>query len=484
MVSNLKYLKTVILENFQSHKYTSIDFDESLNIILGPSDSGKTAIIRGIKWALYNEPSGDFFIREGESEASVTLIFSDNTKVQRTRSKSKNLYILYNNKGEQIKFEGFGLNVPEEIIEEIGIRKIKLDSDSTNAINIAEQLDGPFLLSEKTSTRAGAIGRLIGVNIIDEALRETLKDIRNLSANKKNTEDRVSKLDNELKEYDYLDELVIKLGMVEELYKLIQEKTRRLDRLNLYVKQYRETTNESKIVNEQLLKLKSTDEINSILEQNQKNIYDLKYYSIKRMHLIDNQKEMKTSKDVLNKLKDIDDIGDIFDKSKQIITNIRRYENIKINMDRNIKDIDKGTIITSKLNKLPDAERALASLDSKSSAVSRLIKLNNNFRSNQNNIKLGNDFIKRFDGLGKIESFYKDTIRKEEKLSELKRLNKQIKSVKDNGEATRKELNKFNRDIDNYLDKYKELLIELEVCPLCLSNIDSNKIDHIMSHYN
>ena len=231
MVINMKYLKTVILENFQSHKYSSIDFDEALNIIIGPSDSGKTAIIRGIKWVLYNEPLGDFFIRQGENEASVTLVFSDNTKVKRLRSKSKNLYILYKKNGEEIRFEGFGLNIPEEIIEEIGIRKIELDSNETNTINIAEQLEGPFLLSEKPSTRAMAIGRLIGVNIIDDALKETLRDIRNLSINRRITENKIFKTENELKEYDYLYELELKLKKAEEIRKILCEKSNRHEKL-------------------------------------------------------------------------------------------------------------------------------------------------------------------------------------------------------------------------------------------------------------
>ena len=182
----MKYLKTVILENFQSHKHCVIDFNEGLNVIVGPSDSGKSAIIRGIKWALYNEPSGDYFIREGERECSVTLQFSDNTKVKRIRGKSKNIYILIKNDGEEIKFEGFGTSVPQEIIDEIQIKKIPLDSNDSTYINLGEQLEGPFLLSEKTSTRASAIGRLIGVNIVDDALKEALRDLRNRSSKRKN----------------------------------------------------------------------------------------------------------------------------------------------------------------------------------------------------------------------------------------------------------------------------------------------------------
>lgn len=483
-MTNLKYLKTVILKNFQSHKYTTIDFDERLNIILGPSDSGKTAIIRGIKWALYNEPSGDFFIKEGETEASVILIFSDNTKVERTRSKSKNLYILYKRNGEQIKFEGFGLNVPEEIVEEIGIRKIKLDSDSTNAINIAEQLEGPFLLSEKTSTRAGAIGRLIGVNIIDDALRETLKDLRNLSNNKRDTENRIIKLEDELKEYDYLEELDIRLRKGEKLNKIILDKSKKLEKIRSFAGVYRKIKEELEIIKEELMKLTGIEEINSLLQHNEKNIYDLKYYKIKKTQYNDNQTEIKTSTSVLSRLENIDSISEIVDKSNYLSTKVKRYENIKYNRDRNIKDIYKAMIIKSSLSKLPDVERALTSLNTKALTFSRLTKLSDSYKSNQNYIKLGNEFTKRFNYLEASEACYNNAINIEDKLSKLKKINKQLKALTLNTESSKKELSYSNNDIGNYLNKYKKLLTKLEVCPLCLGSIDSNKIDHIISHYN
>ncbi|OZV12957.1 hypothetical protein CIW83_07040 [Tissierella sp. P1] len=122
----MKYIEKVILENFQSHKSSIIEFDDQLNVIVGPSDSGKTAILRGIRWALYNEPSGDYFIREGTSECSVTVIFNDGTKIKRYRNKSKNIYFLYDSNNNETKFEGFGTSVPQEIIDETGIKKITI----------------------------------------------------------------------------------------------------------------------------------------------------------------------------------------------------------------------------------------------------------------------------------------------------------------------------------------------------------------------
>ncbi len=46
-------------------------------------------------------------------------------------------------------FEGFGTQIPQEIVEATSIRKVPLDSGQTSSVNIGEQLEGPFLLSEK-----------------------------------------------------------------------------------------------------------------------------------------------------------------------------------------------------------------------------------------------------------------------------------------------------------------------------------------------
>ncbi|WP_035425703.1 AAA family ATPase, partial [Halalkalibacterium ligniniphilum] len=58
-------INTVRLENFQSHLDTSIDFSTGLNVIVGQSDSGKTSILRAIRWVLYNQPRGTDFMRVG-----------------------------------------------------------------------------------------------------------------------------------------------------------------------------------------------------------------------------------------------------------------------------------------------------------------------------------------------------------------------------------------------------------------------------------
>ena len=45
-------LQKVILENFQAHEMSVIEFTEGINVICGASDQGKSSVIRAIRWAL------------------------------------------------------------------------------------------------------------------------------------------------------------------------------------------------------------------------------------------------------------------------------------------------------------------------------------------------------------------------------------------------------------------------------------------------
>ena len=480
----MKYLKTVILENFQSHKYSLINFDEGLNVILGASDSGKTAIIRGIKWALYNEPSGDFFIREGESDTSVTLIFNDNTKLKRSRGKSKNSYTLYKKNGEEIIFEGFGTRVPDEIIEEIAIKKIKLDSESTNAINIAEQLEGSFLLSEKTSTRAGAIGRLIGVNIIDDALKETLKDIRNLSNNQKLTEIKISKLEEELKEYEYLADLRTRLERAETLKAIIDKKYDRRKKLESHYKKYKDLKNELTEINLQLAKLGNVEDADPLIEKIEKSISNFKYLNIKRAQYTKYKQDIDINTKLKISLANIYDIDDILENSKDILNSIKKYTDI----GKKISIIsDEKTIIDdvyNRLDKLNQVDRILSSFEEKPIEISRLTKLRDAYNLNKGNLKTGSEFVSRFDKIDESELIYKKINSISLKLIKLKEISNKIKGLDAASIAEKKGLQKVNKEIDIHLKKYKDLLVEIEICPFCLSNIDSKKIEHIINHYN
>jgi len=66
-------LKKLVLENFQVHPKLSLDLDPHITCIIGPSDVGKSAVIRALRWLCQNVPDGAEFIRDGTKQAIVTL---------------------------------------------------------------------------------------------------------------------------------------------------------------------------------------------------------------------------------------------------------------------------------------------------------------------------------------------------------------------------------------------------------------------------
>lgn len=479
----MKYIKKIILENFQSHKYTEIELNEKLNIIVGPSDSGKTAIIRAIKWALYNEPAGDFFIREGESEVTVSLIFSDNTQLTRYRSKTKNVYELMYNNGEELRLEGFGTGVPGEIKEAIGIYKINLDGKETNSISLAEQLEGPFLLSEKTSTRASAIGQLVGVDALDEALREVLKDLRTLNVTKKNLDEEIKLLDEEIETFDYLDKLKATITNVSKIRDVIRQSQSLFDKLNnnykVLEKLYTEKTR-LQITKDKLSKLDDIDKILNSLES----IY-IKYWHLSNYNKNLNKvkKDVVDNEDLVKKLENIDlsiniesELIDLVKEHKTLLNTNTQYNKIKeemLSLNYNITSLLSYLKYEDNINKVQGDYEILI----------KLKNLKEKLDAVKFSIIKGNNYIQKFQFIddilekNKILENYIEILNKLNKLYEKKLTNAQNIQNEENS------INKINLDNKEFVEDYKSILNNIEKCPLCFSEIDNNKIKHIMDHY-
>ena len=166
-------IKSISLHNFQSHTDTDISFHPGVNVIVGPSDSGKTAITRALYWALFNQPSGDEFRRHGEDETKVRVDMKDCRVLRWKKGASKNRYAL-DLDGEEQTFEAFGASVPEPIQQAVNM----------TAINWQRQLDAPFLLSDTAGEVARQLNEITRLDVIDTALasvagkfRETKREL-------------------------------------------------------------------------------------------------------------------------------------------------------------------------------------------------------------------------------------------------------------------------------------------------------------------
>lgn len=234
-------IQTITIENFQSHEKTILApaGPGQLTVIVGQSRQGKTAIFRALRWLFYNAPDGDDFIRWGTNFARVTAEYADGTQVIRYRTKGGiNRYIVQKpGQLEQI-FEGFGRGaVPLEVQQVTGVSPVEIGEGLSFNLNLAEQLDGPFLGNKSLSStgRAKVLGKLAGTEEVDQAAKTLGTDLFRWRRDKDLHEKGISELQEQLKGYGYLTEFkenMDKLAVIKDAVRTAMERKERLEKLN------------------------------------------------------------------------------------------------------------------------------------------------------------------------------------------------------------------------------------------------------------
>lgn len=178
-----KKIQSVVIKNFQSHEDTTLIFDKGLNIIVGESNNGKTAIMRAILWVIDNQPLGNDFIMAGKNECSVRVNYDDGTYIERGRTVKDTgyyqiRYIDDNGKYIDQTYRGFTNAVPIEVANVHQMPKVNITKDIETHLNVLSQLDPPFLITESPMVKASAIGRITGTHVLDTGVKETNKTIQ------------------------------------------------------------------------------------------------------------------------------------------------------------------------------------------------------------------------------------------------------------------------------------------------------------------
>ncbi len=228
-------IKRIELQNFQSHVKTIIEPAPpgQLTVITGPSDSGKTAIIRALKWLLYNQPQGAEFTRTGASMVRVKIDYTNDVTVTRERTAATNRYKIIRPEAEKPEvFEGFGSSVPLEIQEVTGVRPVKI-ADQELLLNLSEQLDPPFLGQKSTTApgRAKILGKLAGTEEIDVAGAGVNKDLYRRGQDEKRLASEIEELEKQIEEFGWIEELAERIAALERLLAGIKERQEKLTTL-------------------------------------------------------------------------------------------------------------------------------------------------------------------------------------------------------------------------------------------------------------
>ncbi|WP_078426995.1 AAA family ATPase [Alkalihalobacterium alkalinitrilicum] len=478
----MNWIKEVRLENFQSHLDTTISFINGLNVIVGQSDSGKTSILRGIRWVLFNQPRGTDFMRVSGDFVRVTLTFANECSIVRERTTSRNRYIIMALGKEDLVLEGFGIHVPQEVLDAHQIYPLRIDRDMEILLNVSQQLDGPFLLDQTASVRAKTIGRISGAHYIDMAVRDTTKDVAKLQQQTRHVETEAEILKEKIAPYQFLDKAKEQLDIIEQQFKLIKEKDAKLSRLESVKKHWKDLAGEKEKVENRLTILKEVDDWERILERLQFLSEKRRLFQLKYTQMNENQKAIKTCKHWILKTDSVDTamknavaIERKFDRINKLI----QLKQLQVRLHRSL--IDVSTI----MNKTSFATN---SEEQKVQELLRKVKSANELRSFQQHYDTLNLQIKslqkRVEGLQRIKN-------SEEKHRELHSELQQLGTYKRSLEKYREVKRRLRDGVTFIAEKqqeehqlkrqYEQLLLQKGNCPTCGGQLSSSVIKQLLT---
>lgn len=211
-------LKKVTIRNFQTHRKASFDLDRIVTFI-GNNDSGKSAVVRAIFWAAFNQPPGDEIINWHADSVSVKLEF-DNCEVVRKKGKS-NLYLV---NGERFKAFGAG-KVPDTVA-----KAIKMDD-----INVQQQLDAHFWFSDTAGTVSRQLNRVVDLSIIDSSLAASESAHRRAKQETELCRKHLKQAEETLEELSWVPTFLEDSKALREMLQAIQDLEDRIEHLKVLV---------------------------------------------------------------------------------------------------------------------------------------------------------------------------------------------------------------------------------------------------------
>lgn len=482
----LKQFKKLVIENFQSHEYTEIDFSKGLNVFVGPSDSGKSAILRALRWVLFNQPRGTDYIRTGASQCKVSLMFDDGSEVIRVRNKSGsiNRYLLkLPDKAEPLVFEGFGNQVPPEIAQTHQMLPVKLDTKELY-VQFGNQLESPFLLFESNQNKAKTIGRISGAHYIDQALKQTNIDQKMVQSEIKRLEQEREKLEQQLQPYENLPELERLVMLAEQAYERAEAKRQLITRLQSMLSQWQEIQMQKQYTLAKIEALKDVPKAEELMRQSEQKFIAYRQYMSLFQRWQDTKKQKKSNVDVIRRSEQLPkavNILELIDRKKEYLINCRKL------YTKWIETKEEKRKLHAQIEKLKGVSHAIEDLkktEEKINQVQRLTQLAKNWhRISQDKHVLE----KMKDRLVQVKAYtderFEEIELRMERLSRLQKLQKELTTIREQMKKDSSICHVKDAEIAHYTKEWTRLLKEHGKCPTCNSVIDQKVLEKIMEEY-
>lgn len=434
----MRKITKVILHNFKSHHHSEIPMS-NFTAIIGPTNSGKSAIIAGINLALYNEPSGDKYITHGETECYVEVHFDDGKVIRRSREREgESKYELKESGSPEIlALSNFGVGPVDEVVKFHGMPKVNIFGNE-ESLNIRRQMEAPFFLGESPQKKAKMIGKMAGTDVADLALFNINLEIRRkqeiAKRNRKEIKERTAKVKALEKVLPGLEKDLQEILKANEEIKSITEKSEKIKEISVQL----ETLRKKK---EQLIRIISLEsEVASVVSKAENAVF-----------LSERAKMIESIK------KKLEDARKDFSVKKRLIDIVGGEEEASIVLSA-AESLKEKSVDLSEISKITD-KRKEAILDMER-------------KRKEMDIVSEADIADIVDEIEKINS-KKSAVKGIERIKDLR--NYEV-SRKSKGEEVIKDL---DSSYSLAFKKYKKALAEAKTCPLCMSEMSEDRIEKI-----
>lgn len=214
-------IESIYLQNFQLWRKLFIEFDW-INVIVGPTNKGKTAILRALYWVAMSRPAGISIINHDADKCRVKVCASESV-VSRARGRASPSVYKLNGK----IFRAAGTSVPEEIENLLNLQEI----------NFQKQFDPMFWITDSPGQISKQLNEVVNLEAIDKSLTIITTRVRNAKSFVEVTEDRISTLKERIKGLEWVKEFNSDLVNITALREKVTTAKKATEALHLVVRQ-------------------------------------------------------------------------------------------------------------------------------------------------------------------------------------------------------------------------------------------------------
>ena len=184
----------VQIANYQILKKASLEFIPGLNVIVGPSNNGKSSILKAIKALIFTVP-GTTPIRSGQSNYTVGIQYNNHIIILQKGLK-ESMYMV-----DKEKYSKFGQTTPEIVSNSLNIKELELSGNKVQ-LNFWDQMNYPFLLDKSAVDMFKFVVDTGENDKLSTALKTMVSDRQSINKTVDMIQGSINTIDLEIEEYN------------------------------------------------------------------------------------------------------------------------------------------------------------------------------------------------------------------------------------------------------------------------------------------